>query len=553
MTKLFSLRAPLLAVAVSLAGIAAADTPAPIATDPAFGRYEIRTIPLDPALRLRSATYTASGKVLVVYSAKESSDERDIKLAVMNDDGSDMRTFFAQKIPERPKDNGLRFMMFADNKRIFLGDFVLECAPSIDSCDQSKLLPVEYPTEVADSPSVWHRWSEIIIAPDNESIAWTTLLANYSAMVFSGHLQRSDNGYRVADAHIISTVEPFRADPKHADGALPNPLRNGEVKQFVHGGSAISMVGAVRRDTPDSVVQQLVSGDIDAVTDTAGYNETTIFAPDERLGITMSARFSPASDLAILGLMPKPYPANLNMGVSMHAYTHAVTGVRQSREGNVGPALIDIEKSQHDSSYRGLDLHTQPQWVFHSPMSWHPDNTRAMWMEGERGSDSRFGRKMRMQMVHLLDYKAGKPVAAQKTPIAPAYASTDLSLVARLAANRDAADVTIYGQHSGAIHFKRSVTGVIEKSYDNFSDDGKNVYRGSEKMVLNPRGNSTYTADVTLTGDKPGRTELKMTFGPLNDALPSRLIFDKDDDGVALTHGYSEYDGKRLNVDDLIP
>ena len=40
-------------------------------------------------------------------------------------------------------------MIFPDNKRIFMGDFVRERAPSLDDCDRSQLLNVAYPEECA--------------------------------------------------------------------------------------------------------------------------------------------------------------------------------------------------------------------------------------------------------------------------------------------------------------------------------------------------------------------------------------------------------------------
>ena len=287
----------------------AGDDASPV--DPIIGPVDVSTIPFDPDLRLRTATYTPSGKVLVVYNKDDREDRRFVNLAVMNDDGTDMRPFFSGRIPDREKDNGIRFMMFPDNQRIFLGDFVLECLPDIDTCEKSTLLPVDYPEEVADGEHISHRWSEIIVAPDNEHIAWTTLFADYSAMVFTGKLKKEATGYQIVDTRIVSTLEPFRDDPDHPDGVIPEPVRNGEVKQFVEGGKAISMVGAKRRDTPDSVVQHLRSGEIEQITDTPGYNETTIFSPDERLGIVMTTRFSEPTNPAILGLIPNPYPASV--------------------------------------------------------------------------------------------------------------------------------------------------------------------------------------------------------------------------------------------------
>src|SRR6185312_7234694 len=120
-----------LLVVVVAAGLTAASAQGPAAAAPhgsgSIGRVEVSTIPFGKGVVLRSATYTPSGKVLVSYADSEAADPREVKLAVMDDDGRNMRPFFAQKLPARPKDNGLRYMVFADNRRIFTGDFIIEC------------------------------------------------------------------------------------------------------------------------------------------------------------------------------------------------------------------------------------------------------------------------------------------------------------------------------------------------------------------------------------------------------------------------------------------
>lgn len=532
------------------AGATAASCQAPATSSvPALsiGRHEVRTLPLSGDVTPRSATYTPSGHVLVSYERPDAKDPRQVNLAIMDDDGRNMRTIFSQLLPMHEKDNGIRYMVFSDNRRIFLGDFILECAPSLDACAKSSLLPVAYPAEVAGGDHVSHRWSEMIVAPDNRHVSWTTLLSNYAAVVLTGELSRQPAGYVIVKPRIVSTLEPFKKDPKHADGVIPQPLRNGEVKQFVHGGTAISMAGAVKRDIPDSVVQHLATGDLEAITDTPGYDETTIFSPDERLGMVMTTRFSKETDLAILGLMPRPYPASLNMGLSMPAYTYGVVGVRAGRPGNVGPALIDIESSKKQPGYLGVNLSTDPSWIFRSPMSWHPSSTKALWIEGESG-----GKKRRIQIVELPDYQPGNPVTAKTTPDAMPYASSDLSVIPGLVQKSNDIDVKVYGTVSGHITYRRTAT-TIEKVYVNFSDNGRRIYAGRETMQLNSRGNSTYTADLRLSGTDSGVMDLKMTFGPLSGERPAGLVFAPDPSGVPLTRGYAEYNRKRVTVDGLAP
>lgn len=170
-----------------------------------------------------------------------------------------------------------------------------------------------------------------------------------------------------------------------------------------------------------------------------------------------------------------------------------------------------------------------------------------MWVEGLRGSDAR-----RLQIVELPDYQAGPTVAAQPTPDDIPYGSSDLSVVPGLAAKASNIDVKVYGKVSGHIVYRRTPSS-IEKIYTDYSDDGRNVYSGQEMMQLNPRAFSTYTADLRVSGDKPGVMDLKMTFGPLGGELPARLVFDRDASGAPRSHGFAEYDGRRLTVESLAP
>ncbi|MFC0205801.1 hypothetical protein [Novosphingobium soli] len=513
-----------------------------------FGRVDIMTVPLDGKIMLRSATYTPRGRVLISYAAPGDKDERDLKLALIDEDGRNMLPVFAGQVPVRAKDNGIRFMVFADNRRIHLGDFILECLPDLERCTRSQLVPVRYPDGLAVGDHVAHRWSEVIVSPDNRHVAWTTLFANFSALAFVGELRRTADVYTIENPRIISTLDPFAPDPRHADGVIPRPVGGGEVKQFVQGGTAISLVGAGRRDTPDSVVQDLASNALRPVTDTPGYTETTIFSPDERLGLTMTTRFSPKTDPAILGLVPRPYPGALNMGLGMFAYTYAVTGVRGAREGNVGPALIDIAESERQPEYLGLNLSTEPDWVFHSPMSWNPQGTRGIWIEGQRGTG-----KLRIRQVALPERKPAAVVTPRPFRVAEAYKPFRSDMAPAFAKASREQNVKVYGKAAGYITYRRQQDGRIEKAYYDFDDGDGAIYQGRETLQANPASNSTYVADLTVKGTHRGEMKLKITFGALGNPLPSKIVFEKDATGARLSSGHAQYDGVRLNVADLAP
>src|SRR3546814_13791874 len=95
----------LILVAGSLTACAHRPSSEADAGKPLIGRYEISTIPVPGDLVVRSATYTPSGKVLVSYAIDGNQDEHQLNLAVMNDDGTNLHTFFSQKVPAREKDN----------------------------------------------------------------------------------------------------------------------------------------------------------------------------------------------------------------------------------------------------------------------------------------------------------------------------------------------------------------------------------------------------------------------------------------------------------------
>lgn len=443
-------------------------------------------------------------------------------------------------------------MLFADGKRIHMGDYVLECTKVFEECDDAKIVPIKYPDPLDTGALLTLRWSENIIAPDNKTAAWTALLADYSAIVLTGTLEREADRYVLADTRIISTVERFQPDLHHPDGVIPvESVVNGEVKQFVHGGAGISAVGAKELATADSVVLRLDTGDVDQITYTPGYDETTIMSPDERLGMVMTTRFSPATDLAILGLMPRPHPASLGMNLNRYMYTHGVTGVRQAREGNIGPALIDIERSKTEPGYLGINLATEEDWVYRSPMEWAPDSKMAVWPEGSRSTGER-----RIRIVRLPGYQPGEPVATVDTPVHP-KSTTDLTAAEDYLEAEANIDVIVHGKHSGYLTYKQQkpnrFQSLHEKRYYDFSDDGDSVFNGAEIMNANLAGNSVYTADVTLTGSKPGRMKLKATFGRLGGAgvVPARLIFDEDASGEPQTGGFVEYGGKRLTFEGI--
>ena len=179
-----------------------------------FGRIEVFSVPLPESLGSDvTGTYTCSGRVLV--AVREPDKGKDwYRVFTIEDNGTGICELFSGEIPQKPGANGIRWMCYEDNRRVLLGDYVLECSPDLDHCENSRLINVVFPAEISRIPGIFMRWSEPIIAPDNEHICFSSLTAS-GAFNFLGKLVRGENEYRIEDAVVVSTVHGYRPDPDH--------------------------------------------------------------------------------------------------------------------------------------------------------------------------------------------------------------------------------------------------------------------------------------------------------------------------------------------------
>lgn len=523
-----------------------------------LGRVELATLPLPAHVRPESATYTFSGSVFVLYRTDEDPVGQDwFHAAIVADDGSGFREIFAGPVPRKPSANGIRHMPFTDNRRVLLGDHVLEATPDLDSATSARLVDVEYPWGLDADPLTSHHWSEIIVSPDGERIAWTALRTDMTAIVALGGLRRDDDRYTIVDPVIISSTDMLTPDPQREGYFTARPMLGGEVKQFVRGGTAISSVGDGGGPLTDSVVQDLTADRLETLTRAPGYDETTILSPDERLGVVMTSRASHGTDPVFLGLVPRPHAKLVTAQLAWVVYLYVVDGVRRFRPGSIGPVLVDLERSASDPDYVGTPLNgTDDSWVYVSPMSWHPGGTRAMWMEMVRGSGGEAERTLRVRIAELRDHTPGESVPTVPTPAAPPYAiggEEARAIIGRTAAAIPAGRIA--GAHSGYLEFERASDGRGTSSarsrYVNYSDDGVDVYNGTESLHGSMLDGVVYEADLSVTGgDTVGEMRLRAQWSGVREG--TRLLFGTMEDGRPQSHGFARYGDREVRVEDLV-
>lgn len=465
-----------------------------------IGRVKITTLPLAENTTLSRCSYSFSGRVIVVTR-----EGADTVITTMNDDGTDPLEVY------RGSGAGTsRILPFKDNTRVLMGDNILEAPEgyTLDNCpaDSGKLVPIEFPREFSSDSAVVQKWTEVIIAPDCEHFAWTIRRSDCGAVNAMGSLKRSGDKYIIENAQYISSMNGFILDPDVRGRLIAEPVIGGEVKQFIDGGRAISLVGSAPNGMADSVKQDIATGEVTLLSCAPGYDETTLLSPDERLGAVMTSRFSDKTDMGALGLVERPLGQPLH-NILAQVYMYCVTGVRSGREGNVGPALVEMDRAVSDTEYKGVYLgDPDEKFIFRSPLSWNDTGTKLMWIEGKKS-----GGGVRVRIAELLDYTPGNITEAVLTPDVGDYATAP-------AKSMDFAG-KLYGKASGYAELTRKIGFLSNISirivYHDYSDDGISFYNGTEESSGAIMTDADYKADITVTGadgSQKGRLEADVRF-----------------------------------------
>lgn len=506
--------------------------------------YEISTVKLPQNIKnIKDPIYTPNNKI--VFSYRDSNTDK-YHIGVIDDNGKNLHNIYDGPLPQDKGANGARIMPYSDNKRLLIGDYVIETEPNLDKCDisKTKVFPIKYPDEITSDKRFVLRWTEIIIAPDNVHIGWTSIayLNGLTTSVnFIGRLEKNStkDGYEINNATIISDISFVREVPGKP-GILKtiDYIHGGEIKQFTGGGTKITLAGAVKEGMSRSVVQNLLSNDTYALSHEAGYEETSIISPDGQLGIAMSTRFSPKTNCAILGLLPRPDSVFTLMGMNRYAYDYSVTKVRTERVGNVGPVLFMINRVP-ETDYHGYDLHDDSEnqaWVFRSPMSWHQSSNVAIWPERHRVTkEDRIRKVVVKKDLSKSSWKPKKPEKTVNTPDVMPY-SLPLSYL------KNPPSLFFNGTFEGVkgtMHCDRQAN-YIHTVYDNYSIDGKVFTNGYEKFNYDQQlGKSSYEAKVTVSGGDSGSMDFKIVFSKDSILLKNE------------SYGYSTYHGTTIKVEDM--
>lgn len=194
-------------------------------------------------------------------------------------------------------------------------------------------------------------------------------------------------------------------------------------------------------------------------------------------------------------------------------YQYSIAGIRHHRAGNIGPALIHIGRSMKEGrAYQEVDLsNPEGRWVYYSPMSWHPDSTRALWNERTRLCEGEV--QCRLRRCRLTDIAPTSPVPVQRTPDADEipYALPVSNAVAPVPFQLP---LRVRGI-CGTVENTMEESDAWQTRYENYSEDGKTFYDGwlqvkAPANMFQP-GETTNQSDIRVRGEHSGQMKLRLT------------------------------------------
>lgn len=505
-----------------------------------------REVPLPPGTRVVTVEdWSGSGELVVSFGAPGVSGTQ---LASLRSDGSGFRCLTCGS----PIAGNLRpVQILADGRRALVSGpnqlvprwSLLECSPSLADCRSSALVPIELPLDPDPStPVLQYRvpW----VTPDDAWLIWSEVRlrgpgGNLSAM---GRLVREADRYRVADARVIAPSlrsleigdDPERwrlfTQPFEAKGPA------------LRGGLDWIEAGTPEAGHYDDMVIDLATGDVRRLTHHPDHDEGIRFSPDEQWAVLLSGRTD--NRVEFLGLLPRP-PYIDWLAFSIHFVAIAGApgdglspgGSAKERDCYVDPWLLDRWFERGD--YLGQRL-LAPEDGWESVgqnaggMRWSPDGTEIALLEQRWRRLTTPGEEPASRLrIARLENRDPLPPARRVATVAtpePRWAIRYEDWIVpdtgglRVVKGRVSGTATIRNDLPSALQ------GELEVVYRDYSDDGRTVLDGSERIRV-PEfllQGATYEVDLTLRGAHQGRMIGAVVYDFANDVNTGEVVSELD-------------------------
>ena len=500
--------------------------------------FDISTVNFNPEILYQGSHYNYDGDLVIIYKKTE---QGNYCLAISDDNGTIINKLYEFQKNEVDETYIHRASSFSDGKRILIGGKILECVDNkkkLKDCEKTILIDVEFPKELNKLPNLWFLFTEPIVNYGGKYIFWSTFDKALNIINFVGELNFKNGKYIIENTKGLSNYFYDLYNKENGTYSLPKILRFGPIKQVIDGGKALSIGGFLNYGLRKGIYQSLSKDELTQLTFFEGYDETTAISPDSKLACVMTTRFSEKTSFEIVGLIPTPYSILASYLVSIDILNYSIFNLRSNPKikGNIGPALVELDKVKNDKNYKGKNLCTNDSWNFNGFISWSPDGKKIMFDEVDKNS-----KKRRCQIVKLKNYKPGNIKFEDNFNINVPYARTineTMNLHLDYPIN-----IKVDGK-SGYLEIHHDEN-ICEINYYNYTEDNEVFYTGKYSYEkFNDKKYAIFKENIKSEGKKKGNCDFRLWF----DTSTNMFLFDEHTDGNKKSYGSCNYEGKTINV-----
>jgi hypothetical protein len=480
---------------------------------------DLQTVDLpDTVSAARFPVYRADGE-RILFSGIPAGSTR-VEVMSVAEDGTDLRCLSCAAV----RDDGaalLKPLPFPDGERIAVrvgeqspvqpaDHAVIECTPSVADCRSASLVPVVPPA--AGDDAVVQDQRELRIAPDGRTVALSQVRrrpdGDNAFVAVVGRLRRTADAraYEITEPRVVSSL--------------------GELKNFTPDGRAVLVAAFTtlpdRAANPDIVRIDLATGDQETVTVAGDYDEDVSLSPDQDWYVVASGRGSGLFETVSQVRRPNFLGPGLEP-LTAHLFTH-------HRRELLEPWLVRAGAEQDGEQGQRLNPDSAPDgYDARTLVTWHPSGDRILFWEARGDPSGPPTGATRIVVARLTDRRAATPVPRSPSPSPePRWAPPLAGYIpppfpAQPSRAGEASGTATVTERPGPAPGQRT----LEVHYDRFSDDGEWIVDGTESATYDDGllGATTYTADLTLTGDHHGflRADATISAAALEGTIDSEV------------------------------
>ena len=416
---------------------------------------------------------------------------------------------------------------FADGKRVFFGSFfqpgssaygVLQCTPSVANCTRAQISPVDFsaaepatipPGGVAGTAQINTGGAYAAkLSQDGVHVGFSDIRSDSVETMVVGTLTRTTAGYAVSDPRVINPPAPASVFDSNLD-AWSNGGALFEFKTFTHGGADATYVesGGTSLLNPDVWSVNLATGRRTRLTANADYDEDNAVSPNGSLMALWSNRTMHMTDW-YGGLLP------VRDFISTPAALMSL-GLSSSNKRCHGP--IWVMPSTGD---RGAALAGQPIVDYRVPHvfvtnnltgwpQWSPDGTMLALNTTNNLPGAGYPAHAPFLLVaHFEGVNRSRPLH----PVSSQPGAWSVAPTAYHPTFGFAGIKTFNGPGGGTVTVDYGGPGVLSghwsETYDNYSENGKDVINGTVTINETAAGKGTYTANLKMSGADTGSDQV---------------------------------------------